>query len=512
MKKSLTLFLMLMLAKGYLFANNLQIGDITYGTDTVNFTIQWDNSWRVTSSPSNWDAVWVFLKRQNCDGINNSWTHQTLASTGHTISGSQIEISLSSDNLGVMIHRKNTTPSSTNGTDGGIGIGNIAQASVSLKLSAVVGSDNFKAFGTEVVYIPEGQFYIGDGGTANNHYAFSDAQGGDIYAPLLITQAIQNAGLGAKTVYQRQSHGSSGDLPSTFPLGYNAFYIMKYEINQAQYVDFLNSLTVQQQLEIMGDLKNSRPPNSATGTVMKSYNNSVRIEIVTSGDNTGSYTPAIYGLDASNDNNFNQDNDGFGIPVTLNRRELLTYLDWTALRPMTEFEYEKACRGPLTPVMYEKAWGTTSYTNKHGNPTNYRSSNSYFRTDWDNYLGPNHSVIVRSGINATSTSNRERSGATFYGVMEMTGNIAEFAIGGRDGNYSTFTNAPGDGSISQIAENDSPNWKSQGYIYRGRGNWNWGNGAERVSNRYGDWRGEINSNYNQDKNIYAIGGRGVRSW
>lgn len=293
MKKSLTLFLMLTLAQCYLFANNLQIGDITYGTETVNFTIQWDNSWRVNSGPSNWDAVWVFLKRQNCDGINNSWTHQTLASTGHTISGSQIEISLSSDNLGVMIHRKNTTPSSTNGTDGGIGIGNIAQASVSLKLTTAVGSDNFKAFGTEVVYIPEGQFYIGDGGTANNHFAFSDAQGSDIYAPLLITQAIQNTGLGAKTVYQRQSYGSSGDLPSTFPLGYNAFYIMKYEINQAQYVDFLNSLTVQQQLEIMGDLKNTRPPNSATGTVIKSYGNSVRIEIVTPGDNTSSYTPAI---------------------------------------------------------------------------------------------------------------------------------------------------------------------------------------------------------------------------
>jgi len=512
MKKLLNLFLIFLLAQGSLFANNLRIGDITYGADTVNFTIEWDNSWRVTSGPSNWDAVWVFLKRQNCDGNNNPWTHQTLSSTGHSVSGSQIEISLASDRLGVMIHRKNTTPTSLNGSDGGIGIGNIAQASVSLKLTEAIGSDNFRVFGTEVVYIPEGQFYIGDGGTTGNHFPFSDALGSDPYAPLLITQAIQNAGLGDKTVYQRQSYGSSAPLPSSFPLGYNAFYIMKYEINQAQYVDFLNSLTFEQQINIMGDLKNSLPPNSATGTVIKNYGNSVRIEIVTPGDNTSSFTPAIYGLDATNDNNFNQNNDGFGIPVTLNRREFLAYMDWTALRPMTEFEYEKACRGPLTPVMYEKAWGTTSYTAKHNNPTNYRSANSYYTTAWDNYLGPNHNILVRSGIDATSTSNRERSGATFYGVMEMSGSIAEFTIGGINGDYSNFTNVPGDGSISEIAENDSPNWRSQPYIYRGRGIWNFNDGGVRVSNRYADWRGEINNNYNQNQNVYTLGGRGVRSW
>ena len=39
---------------------------------------------------------------------------------------------------------------------------------------------------------------------------------------------------------------------------------------------------------------------------------------------------------------------------------LCTYLDWAGLRPMTELEYEKICRGPSAPVAGEYAWGSTT--------------------------------------------------------------------------------------------------------------------------------------------------------
>jgi len=509
MKKLIYFLAVALTIQGSVFANNLKIGSITYGTDTVNFTIQWDNSWRVATGPSNWDAVWVFIKRQNCDADLNPWIHGTLAASGHTVSGSQLQVSLASDNLGVMIHRNSSSPTSINGSDGGIGIGNISQVNVSLKLSANVSTDNFKVLGIETVYIPEGQFYIGDGQTATNHLGFSDAQGANTYAPLLITNAIQSAGLGAETVYQRENKGSDGALPSTFPLGYNAFYAMKYEVTQGQYVDFLNSLTVVQQLNIMGDLKNTRPPTSATGFLIKNISN-CRIEIVTPGNDTSSSTPAVYGLDSTDDNSFNQANDGYGIPVPMNRRQSLAYLDWIALRPMTEFEFEKACRGPLAPVLGEYAWGSTDLTSVSGSPTNVKEANSQFSATTS--LGPVHQYLVRGGIDATSTSNRVVSGGTYYGLMEMSGSIHEFTIGGQAGDYSAFTTANGDGSISALAENDSPNWVSMPYIYKGNGLWDAYAPVRTISSRYGDNRSEINNQYNEDRDWYYIGARGVRSW
>ncbi len=39
-----------------------------------------------------------------------------------------------------------------------------------------------------------------------------------------------------------------------------------------------------------------------------------------------------------------------------------TYADWAGLRPMTELECEKACRGPVYPVTGEYAWGNTTFS------------------------------------------------------------------------------------------------------------------------------------------------------
>ncbi|MFN9949995.1 MAG: hypothetical protein ACK53B_04445, partial [Bacteroidota bacterium] len=50
-------------------ANNITVSAISLtnrNTSTktvrVNFNLNWDNSWRTTSAPFNWDAAWVFVK------------------------------------------------------------------------------------------------------------------------------------------------------------------------------------------------------------------------------------------------------------------------------------------------------------------------------------------------------------------------------------------------------------------------------------------------------------------
>jgi hypothetical protein len=87
-------------------ANNLAIGTpIVVGAD-ITFTISWDNSWNASLSPSNWDAVWVFVKRQVCGGAQ-TWDHSLLStvSVDHSVTGGVLQVDAVTDGMGVFIRR-----------------------------------------------------------------------------------------------------------------------------------------------------------------------------------------------------------------------------------------------------------------------------------------------------------------------------------------------------------------------------------------------------------------------
>ena len=92
MKKTIYLIILLFITSTS-FANNLVLGNPSYNStnNTLTFTIKWDNSWRVNgaSGPNNYDAVWVFVKRQPC-AANGIWSHALLSSTSgdHSITTS----------------------------------------------------------------------------------------------------------------------------------------------------------------------------------------------------------------------------------------------------------------------------------------------------------------------------------------------------------------------------------------------------------------------------------------
>ena len=54
MKKTLLVFAICMLA-GFVRANNLQIGAVKISADKqhIEFTVKWDNSWKVNGGPAN---------------------------------------------------------------------------------------------------------------------------------------------------------------------------------------------------------------------------------------------------------------------------------------------------------------------------------------------------------------------------------------------------------------------------------------------------------------------------
>jgi formylglycine-generating enzyme required for sulfatase activity len=133
---------------------------------------------------------------------------------------------------------------------------------------------------------------------------------------------------------------------------------MRYEISQEQYKDFLNCLNRTQQNYRTGT-------NISFGGFSNHYvmsNNaivSIRNGITCLGTGHGTVDPITFYCDYNGNRVFDEPSDGQNIACNfLNWEDGLAYLDWAGLRPMTEFEYEKACRGPNNPDANDFPWGT----------------------------------------------------------------------------------------------------------------------------------------------------------
>ncbi|MCP4001703.1 MAG: SUMF1/EgtB/PvdO family nonheme iron enzyme, partial [Gammaproteobacteria bacterium] len=185
------------------------------------------------------------------------------------------------------------------------------------------------------------------------------------------------------------------------------------------------------------------------------------------------------------------------------------YMDWCALRPMTELEFEKACRGTVTPVANEYAWGTatiatSAYTLSNDGAANAGIASNYSATAGNaSYSGTDGSINgpVRSGIFAAHSSNAGRitSGATYYGIMEMSGNLFERCVTVGNTTGRIFTGENGNGVLTAAGNADMPNCpgnNASGSGFRG-GSWldsgsiartsDRGNAADTYSNRYSDY-------------------------
>ncbi len=437
-------FTLLLLVLGFnAKANNLQITGTSVSGSDITFTISWDNSWNASIAPANWDAVWVFVKYQDCN--TRLWTHAGLSTTAsdHSTS-SPLQVDPVTDGKGVFIRRS------------ALGGGNIPATAVTLKMTIPAGTYNYKVFGIEMVNVPQGAFDLGDGTSASTFNSIS------------ISATSQSSGLSAATI-----GGAALAVPSTFPMGYNSFYCMKYEISEEQYVDFLNSLTYDQQ-----KTRTVNDPISAAGTYAMYagyyYRNGIRIS-VPGNNNT---LPAVYACDATAGVENNSD-DGQNIACSgLSWADLSAYLDWAALRPMTEMEYEKVCRGTVARVAGEYAWGTTELAQVTSNIlTNQLKANEsytsivnglcmYGLSSSSTAYGP-----AKCGIFATGSSGRASAGAAYYGAMEMSGNLWERVVTVGNASGTAYTGTNGDGSLTTTGEANQATWPSPstatGSGYRG---------------------------------------------
>ncbi len=231
-------------------------------------------------------------------------------------------------------------------------------------------------------------------------------------------------------------------LGATYPKGYAGFYVMKYETSQEQYVEFLNSLTLDQQKArvtnnnfatmkrgdyVFGDLKTPNCRNGIVFIEQRKVN-----------------TPVVFGNNLNPANDLFSTDDGQTLACNyMSIEDMIAYCSWSGLRPMSELEYEKACRRfyPQVPDKGEYAWNTNNGVNSLSslNDLNFRGDE---REQALSYLknvnsGTTNSINgpVRCGMFGTSATNQSQSGGTYWGVMEMSGNLKELCA---NVNYSNL--------------------------------------------------------------------------
>ena len=137
---------------------------------------------------------------------------------------------------------------------------------------------------------------------------------------------------------------------------------------------------------------------------------------------------------------------------------------------MTELEFEKACRGPVAPVADEYAWGSANIQNwLQYSLAQTGTSSEYVTNPGTNAGNANHTGSdlqsqingpLRCGIFAASTTNptREESGATYYGIMEMSGNVVERAVSIGFSQGRAYTGSHGDGLIDSLGMANQADW------------------------------------------------------
>ena len=454
-------------------ANGIAVSSVSFGTQQVTadsngsshympitFNLAWNNAWR---DATNYDAAWVFIKYSLDGGV--TWLHATLgpitggsATTGAggksnpnnfssgtaTVGGTatSLDVIVPSDNKGAFVQiasgsTGSGTLSSTTvqflwnyGTDIGTSSANDNSAA-----TAIV-----QVMAIEMVYVAAGSFYLGDGTSTSVTGQFCAGVNHTTTFQITAQGALTLGGGGAGSLGNNNTTGmstvddfndtTSQSLPSTFPEGYNAYYMMKYDISQGQYRDFLNMLTrAQQATRVATNVAAGQTTITnvfvMSNTTTPSYRNGIRVisPIPTAGQVT-------FGCDLGNTGTLNGTSDGEWIAANyLSWMDGAAYAAWAGLRPYTELEFEKASRGPSsadTGVNGEYAWGNATITQATSISNSGQTSEVAGQTGTGlcayggagSVQGP-----MRCGFAATGTTTRVQAGASYWGIMDLSGNL-----------------------------------------------------------------------------------------
>ncbi len=317
-----------------------------------------------------------------------------------------------------------------------------------------------KAYGIEMVYVPKGEFVLGDPDPMAQYFGSffkSNDRGevGNLYAidsEDEIKVATEKGGLFYKTHNSVYRGDQLGPIPTSFPKGYRAFYLMKYELKQGEYVDFLNAINSEQTQNRANF--GGKGYYAGRGTIKKENSKYVAER-------------------PERPMNFCSWDDG------------MAYADWAGLRPFTEFEYTKAARGFGTPVSKQFPWGTASKSKL------VRNIDAFGDLKFGNGISEK----------AISNENLETLGGSFFWIMDLSGSLWERVVSVGHVEGRSFEGSHGDGELDEYGFATNLDWPKGvagkgGIGFRGGGFYLYGQNYSEINPHspiafrpYGAWHG-----------------------
>ncbi|KIG16557.1 hypothetical protein DB30_04328 [Enhygromyxa salina] len=369
----------------------------------------------------------------------------------------------SEDGVGVFIYRDRD------------GRGPLGLRGVRLRTTTACDGEALKVWigALEMVYVAPSEFRVGDPQGADGPYccfyeAGDDDDDGRDRSYVIRSEAAIAVGdePGMLTWDNTGQMGEHADIPAAFPKGSVGYYVLKHQLTQGEYCDFINHL--------QGHQITIRFPYGGQGdyryTVFKTWGSPRVCTRPERANNWASWADAK------------------------------AYIWWAGLRPMTEFEYEKAARGPIAPVAGEYAWGSTTLVQSlvilghesdrpivQGN-CNLGNAMQPFQGG-DGGQGPVPDDAFRASryqcsaeavhmpgvIDTDQTFTwREETGASHYEIMGLSGNLWEYVISAGVDTGRSFTGDHGTGDLDGTGSpNQANSWPGADHLgigFRG-GSW-----------------------------------------
>jgi formylglycine-generating enzyme required for sulfatase activity len=440
-------------------ATSLEVGKVelvpagSSAPRAVRCEVSWKNGW---TNARNHDAAWLFVKIS--EGPGGEDLHVPLAAKGHTAAarpGSPPpRLEVSADRVGALLY-------------GAAPFRGDARFTVELALDpkAVASLDPAAkpipaVFGLEMVLVPEGAFWVGDPDPAALDFAALYRVGPDRQpaGPFEVgsEDPIRIGPEPGKVDYRAPHPENQGDrlgpVPAAYPKGYRAFYLMKYELTQGEYAAFLNTLDAHQTASRA--IHGGRGYADSRGTIAL---------------RDGRYEAGAPRRPA----NFVSWDDG------------AAFADWAGLRPMTDLEFFKACRGPGAPIAHEFPWGTAS------------------KTRLRRVVAKDDDLVTTGEADESllSDATRDVLGASYWWVLDLAGSVWEKVVTLGHPAGRAFRGTHGDGEISPVGYATNEDWprgddNRGGYGYLGGGFYEQGMRETEFNphspiayRRYGSWGG-----------------------